>query len=111
MNLRDDRLALACLVAGLGLSVVAMAAATSQGASMYTGPRGGAVFQRACAACHGEATGNPVVRLPRPFEYDAETVRGIVREGRGEMPAFSSGQLTDPEIDAVAAFLASGAPR
>ena len=106
MNLADA--AWAGLLAGLSLSAVAMAAAP--GASP-PGPRGGAVFQRACAACHGEASGSPVVRLPRPFEYDADTVRALVREGRGEMPAFSSGQISDPEIKAVAAYLASGAPR
>jgi mono/diheme cytochrome c family protein len=51
------------------------------------------------------------VRLPRPFEYDADLVRATVRDGRGEMPAFSAGQVSDAEIDAVADFLRSGAPR
>jgi mono/diheme cytochrome c family protein len=107
MSLADA--AWAGLLAGLSLSAVAMAAAP--GAGPPAGPRGGAVFQRACAACHGEASGSPIVRLPRPFEYDADTVHALVREGRGEMPAFSSGQISDPEIKAVAAYLASDSPR
>ncbi len=107
MSLGDA--AWAGLLAGLSLSAVALAAAP--GADPSPAPRGGAVFQRACAACHGEASGSPVRRLPRPFDYDADTVRALVREGRGEMPAFSSGQISDPEIKAVAAYLASDAPR
>jgi mono/diheme cytochrome c family protein len=108
MKPRGDWPAWACLVAGYGLSVLA---AVSAQVSMQAPGRGAAVFQRLCTGCHGETGSIPVVRLPRPFEYDTELVRATVRDGRGEMPAFSSGQISDVEIDAVADFLRSGTPR
>jgi mono/diheme cytochrome c family protein len=64
-----------------------------------------------CGGCHGESDGAPVVSLPRPFTYGDDQVRTQVREGRGEMPAFSPGEISDAEIAAVAAFLRSGDPR
>jgi mono/diheme cytochrome c family protein len=88
-----------------------MGAVVAQAAGQPPPARGAAVFQRVCAGCHGEARGAPVVRLPQPFEYDAELVRATVRDGRGEMPAFSPAQISDQEIDAVAEFLRSGQPR
>jgi mono/diheme cytochrome c family protein len=109
MKRRDDWPAWACLVAGYALSVLGLASA--QAASSDPGQRGAAVFQRLCSGCHGEAGGAPAVRLPRPFEYDTDLVLATVRDGRGEMPAFSAGQVSDAEIDAVADFLRSGAPR
>jgi mono/diheme cytochrome c family protein len=109
MKLRDDWSAWACLAAGYGLSLFGAVSAMAMGRE--AAPSGAAVFQRVCAGCHGEANGSPVVRLPRPFEYDTEFVRAMVRDGRGEMPAFSAGQVADAEIDSVADFLRSGAPR
>jgi mono/diheme cytochrome c family protein len=109
MKRRGDWPAWVCLVAGYGLSVLGLASA--QAVSSLPGQRGAVVFQRLCAGCHGEAGGAPAVRLPRPFEYDTELVRATVRDGRGEMPAFSAGQIGDAEIDAVADFLRSGGPR
>jgi mono/diheme cytochrome c family protein len=85
--------------------------AVSAASAIRAPERGVAVFQRLCAGCHGEAGGAPVKQLPRPFDYDSEFVRATVREGRGEMPAFSPGQLSDADVDAVADFLRSGAPR
>ncbi len=109
MKPRGDWSPWACLVAGYGVSVLA---AVSAQASIQQDPGpGAAIFQRVCAGCHGETGRTPVVRLPRPFEYDNELVQATVRDGRGEMPAFSSGQISDAEIGAVADFLRSGAPR
>jgi mono/diheme cytochrome c family protein len=101
--------ALACLAAGFGLSLLGVVAA--QEAGRRPAQTGEAAFQSLCSGCHGEGDGTPVVPLPRPFEYDANQVRAMVRDGRGEMPAFSAGQIGDAEIEAVAEFLRSGAPR
>jgi mono/diheme cytochrome c family protein len=109
VKLRDDWSAWVCLGAGYGLSLVGAVSAMAM--RREPNPSGAAVFQQVCAACHGEANGSPVVRLPQPFEYDDELVRATVRDGRGEMPAFSTGQISDAEIDAVADFLRSNAPR
>jgi mono/diheme cytochrome c family protein len=108
MKSTGDWPAWACVVAGYGLSVLA---AISAQATIRDPGRGEVVFQRLCGGCHGEANGSPVRRLPHPFDYDDDQVRATVREGSGEMPAFSSGQVSDAEIDAVAAFLRSDAPR
>lgn len=108
MKPRGDWSPWACLVAGYGLSLMA---AVSTFAAVRAPERGAAVFQRLCSGCHGEAGGAPVKQLPRPFDDDNELVRATVREGRGEMPAFSPGQVSDAEIDAVADFLRSSASR
>lgn len=101
--------AVACMAVGFGLSVFGVVSANE--AMRAQPPSGEAVFKRNCAACHGEGDGAPVVALPRPFVYEDAQVLAVVRDGRGEMPAFSSGQIADSEVAAVAAFLRSGAPR
>ena len=67
------------------------------------------VFTENCASCHtlsdanANGTVGPNLDQARP---DEATVAGKVRQGGGGMPAFE-GQLSDDEINAVAAYVSS----
>jgi mono/diheme cytochrome c family protein len=88
------------------------------GASPYADQGGGgedsdaaageAVFTDNCGSCHTlSAAGTSGTSGPNldGVSLDAGTIEGIVRDGRGGMPAFG-GDLSDDEIAAVAAFVA-----
>jgi cytochrome c551 len=69
---------------------------------------GEAVFTDNCGSCHtlsaARTSGTSGPNLDG-VSLDAGAIEGIVREGRGGMPAFG-GDLSDEEIAAVAAFVA-----
>jgi len=70
---------------------------------------GAAVFTDTCGGCHTlSAAGTSGSTGPNldGVSLDAGAIEGIVRDGRGGMPAFG-GQLSDDEIAAVAEFVAS----
>jgi mono/diheme cytochrome c family protein len=89
--------------------------------------RGDAVFQKTCAPCHGEGRGDdsaPATELPgtlalrlkyqgeipallelRP-DLSAEVLRAFLRSGVGSMPPFRPTNITDDDIEAIAAYLA-----
>jgi (+)-pinoresinol hydroxylase len=109
------------------LAVLAMGAHAPLAADTALVERGEAVFQRHCAACHGEGRGDasePATLLPgtlalrlkyqgavpmlleqRP-ELAAPVLRVFVRNGVGSMPPFRPTTVTDEDIEAIAAFLA-----
>lgn len=67
---------------------------------------GAALFTASCAACHGaEGRGGTigVDLVDRPRLYRAQEWAGIVRAGKGRMPAFEA--LSDPEVAALLAYL------
>jgi mono/diheme cytochrome c family protein len=69
---------------------------------------GEAVFTDTCGGCHTlSAAGTSGTTGPNldDVSLDAGAIEGIVRDGRGGMPAFGD-QLSDDEIAAVAAFVA-----
>jgi cytochrome c6 len=69
---------------------------------------GQAVFSDNCGSCHTLSdAGTSGIAGPTLDDagLDAETVAGIVRSGRGGMPAFSD-TLSSADIDAVAAYVA-----
>lgn len=69
---------------------------------------GEAVFTDTCGGCHTlSAAGTSGTTGPNLDEVSlgASAIEGIVRDGRGGMPAFG-GDLSDDEIAAVAAFVA-----
>jgi mono/diheme cytochrome c family protein len=75
------------------------------------GADGAAVFANSCGSCHTlEAAGTSGTTGPNldDVQPDAETVEEQVRNGGGGMPAFE-GQLSDDEIEAVAAYVAESA--
>jgi mono/diheme cytochrome c family protein len=69
---------------------------------------GKAVFSDNCGSCHTlSAAGTSGTTGPNldDVSLDAGAIEGIVRDGRGGMPALG-GNLSDDEIAAVAAFVA-----
>ncbi len=70
---------------------------------------GKAVFADTCGGCHTlSAAGTSGTTGPNldDVSLDAGAIEGIVRDGRGGMPAFGD-QLSDDEVAAVAEFVAS----
>ena len=70
---------------------------------------GKAVFADTCGSCHTlSAAGTSGTTGPNldDVSLDAGAIEGIVRDGRGGMPAFGD-QLSDDEVAAVADFVAS----
>lgn len=85
---------------------------------------GRVVFEHQCAPCHGAGHGTdgapvlPAVAAlqrryngdPSPLlelrpEIEADYVRLFVRNGVGAMPAFRKSELTDTQVDQIAAYL------
>src|SRR5713101_6664619 len=62
-------------------------------------------FARVCAACHGLDAKGKVGPSLLPFDRDYQEVRGIVREGRGEMPAISPADVSDEELMNIVRYL------
>ncbi len=87
-------------------------AATTAETTTEAGDDGAAVFASAgCGDCHAlAAAGSSGTSGPNLDELmpDKETVEEQVRNGGGAMPAFE-GQLSDAEIEAVAAYVAESA--
>ena len=69
---------------------------------------GKAVFTDTCGSCHtlsAAGTSGSVGPNLDDVSLDASAIEGIVRDGRGGMPALGD-KLSDEEISAVAAFVA-----
>lgn len=73
------------------------------------------LFGQECAFCHvGKATGTMMLgrrlgkdqaELVKRTDLDADYVKAVVRNGLMNMPAFSRVELTDVELDRIAAYL------
>jgi sulfite dehydrogenase len=100
--------AVVVLVAGPSLVGAKRPASAHTAASPADGK---AIFSSSCAGCHtlsaagASGTVGPNLDTLAP---DAATVDATVRAGSGVMPSFE-GTLSDPQIKAVAAFVASSA--
>ena len=71
-----------------------------------------AVFTSTCGGCHTLAAAGTSGRIGPDLDAaapEAAAVASIVRSGAGVMPSFD-GKLSDPQIAAVAAFVAGDAP-
>jgi mono/diheme cytochrome c family protein len=69
---------------------------------------GKAVFTDTCGSCHtlsAAGTSGSVGPNLDDVSLDAPAIEGIIRDGRGGMPALGD-KLSDDEISAVAAFVA-----
>lgn len=63
-------------------------------------------FGTQCSRCHG-STGLGAGKYPRlPGKPDADTFVALVRAGKGEMPAFTTAQISDADLRADFAILA-----
>ena len=85
---------------------------------------GRTIFERQCAPCHGAGPGDdgapmlpgtatlqrryqgdPPGALELRDDLDGDILRFFVRNGIGAMPSFRKAELSDADIDAIAAYL------
>jgi mono/diheme cytochrome c family protein len=90
-------------------------AATVSGAGQ---PHGYVEYQRFCSMCHGEGIGKPGTMalqakykgavpalLDKRTDLTAEFVKTTVRNGVSIMPFFRKTEISDADLDAIAAYL------
>jgi ubiquinol-cytochrome c reductase cytochrome c subunit len=67
------------------------------------------LFMTTCAACHGPGAGGDAVGggyiAPPLLGVDPVTVGEAIRTGPGVMPVFGQGQVSDGDLNAIAAYL------
>jgi mono/diheme cytochrome c family protein len=81
-------------------------------------PRGYVQFQMGCAVCHGSGPGKPGSRalaakykgtvpalLEERSDLQATYIKQVVRQGLYVMPFFRKTELSDADLDAIAAYL------
>jgi len=110
------------------LAALALAAALAPGlafAATDQVPAGRAVFQRWCAPCHAAGPGDdgkPMLPgtqnlqwkykgekpalLEQRTDLPAPALKTLVRRGVNSMPGFRKSEVTDTDIEAIAAYLA-----
>ncbi|HWJ68876.1 MAG TPA: cytochrome c [Sphingobium sp.] len=116
---------------GIGLLFAATGAVSAAGQATGTGDavaRGHGVFVHQCAPCHGAGPGDDgSPRLPgtaalvlkyqgeqppeleKRTDLNADILRLFVRQGVGAMPMFRKAELSDRDIDDIAAYLKASA--
>jgi mono/diheme cytochrome c family protein len=118
------------------VSAIALAAALSAGVALPAGAqtsaveRGNAKFQHSCAPCHGPGGGDdgranlpgteallikykgelPAV-LEQRKDLNYEALRVFVRRGTWSMPPFRKTEVTDADIEDIAAYIAESSKR
>ena len=106
----------ACLTGALFAAGIFSTLATAQNAA----PNGEAVYNHWCAPCHAAGPGHPGTQglqikyrgtetnpvLVDRTDLVPEVVKGFVRQGVLSMAPFRKTEITDAELDALAAFLA-----
>ncbi len=103
----------------LMIAAAVLSVATAARAQAPAAADGKAVFQKWCAPCHGSGLGKPgsealqakykgakPALLEERTDLTAETVKTIVRTGIYTMPPFRKTEISDPELDLLAAYLA-----
>jgi mono/diheme cytochrome c family protein len=103
-----------------GIVAVLGALATSSSVAAYAAlvERGRAVYAQWCVSCHGPGQHTPGTmalyfkyqgKLPPLLEHrgdlGADALRVFVRNGISVMPPFRRTEVSDPDIDALAAYL------
>jgi mono/diheme cytochrome c family protein len=100
--------------------IAVLCAATAAGAQESAGtPRGKDVFDHWCAPCHGEGPGKPGTAALRALYKDTkpalleertdlvpELTKTFVRNGVSIMPFFRKTEISDADLEALAAYLA-----
>ena len=109
----------ALALGALSLAVVWAAQANAQGAPQGTPtPRGRQVFDKWCAPCHGAGLGRPATAalafkykgakpalLEERTDLTPEIVKYMVRNGVYTMPASRKTEISDDDLEALAAYL------
>jgi mono/diheme cytochrome c family protein len=112
----------AVLAAALG----AIAGQATVSAQDNIAERGRAVYEEACAPCHARGPGSDgAAMLPGPAalmikyrgslspyleerdDLNAEVLKLFVRNGTGSMPRFRKTEVSDADVEAIAAYIAS----
>jgi mono/diheme cytochrome c family protein len=102
--------------------MVATLAGSPAGADSAPAPSGRAVYEKWCAPCHDPGINHPgthalmakyqgtkpAVLLERT-DLPASIVKHFVRHGISVMPQFRKTEISDAELDALAAFLSRNA--
>lgn len=117
-----------CLVCAIAISLVAHATAgqgeritsswTTATVSGQGQPRGYVEYQKYCSMCHGEGVGKPgtlalqakykgavPALLDKRTDLTAALIKTYVRNGISIMPIFRKTEISDAELDAIAAYL------
>lgn len=110
----------AALVLGAGWAAQANAQGARQGVSMSHGHE---VFDKWCAPCHGAGPGKPATAalavkykgakpalLEERTDLTPDVVKYMVRHGVYTMPASRKTEISDDDLDALAAYLAKAKP-
>jgi (+)-pinoresinol hydroxylase len=108
--------AIVCVALGAAAQLTAAADAPSVAAKREQGHE---VFKRWCEPCHGRAPSLPATaglaikykgKIPAALEertdLTVEAVKTFVRTGAFSMPPFRKTELSDADLDALAAYLA-----
>jgi mono/diheme cytochrome c family protein len=124
------RTAFIAVLIGLSGAILVSTAMADPGADAARIAQGRAAFQRRCAPCHGQGPGDDGPKylpgtsalqakykgaLPPELELrgdlNADLIRTFVRHGSGAMPMFRKTELSDADIDAIAAYIADNAAK
>jgi mono/diheme cytochrome c family protein len=101
------------------VAALAAAAAAAPGARAQDAAAGKAVFDKWCAPCHGDGPGMPGTTalqalykgakpalLEQRTDLVPELTKSFVRNGVSVMPFFRKTEISDAELEALAAYLA-----
>ena len=109
------------LIASIITTLVASADASAAGSADVGAADGKALFTEKCGMCHRVmgmgtnllarryASAEPAM-LEERTNLSAAFVQTAARVGLGNMPRISRGEVSDPQLRAIAAYLAKGNP-
>ena len=114
----------------LGIALAAAVTSSAAAQDDATVTRGKAVFAHYCAPCHGDGRGDdgaPMLPgthaltlkyrgekpglLEQRMDLPAELIKAFVRTGVASMPPFRKTEVTDADLEAIAAYLAATAKK
>ena len=103
------KVSLAALCLGAGLAIAAEPTLT------LDQDKGRALFNESCSYCHserGHATtllarrvGAESAVLEKRVDLSVELIRAVVRHGSNSMPTYRRAELSDRDLDSIAAYL------
>lgn len=88
-------------LAAWGLNSAAVVPAEQEGRALY--------IAYGCASCHGLDAGGAIFAADLPGHSATKVIKGV-RSPLGQMPAFSTADISDQELELIAAYIASLGP-